>query len=109
MSYYEAFGNVIYWLDDVLWSKPFIIFVLLIGMYFFFGSGIFTLRHLGHIMKCTFGQVLKGTGTETERKEGQVSPFEAACIAIGGCVGSGNIAGVATAIATGGPGAVFLA
>ena len=107
MSYYEAFGNVIYWLDDVLWSYPFIIFVLLIGTYFFFGSGVFTLRHFGHIMHYTFGQVLNKTGSETKSGEGHVSPFEAACIAIGGCVGSGNIAGVATAIATGGPGAVF--
>lgn len=107
MNYYEAFGSVIYWLDDKLWSGPFIAFVLIVGIYFFLGSGIFTLRHFGHIMKNTFGQVLNKTGTETTRKEGQVSPFEAACIAIGGCVGSGNIAGIATAIATGGPGAVF--
>lgn len=41
------------------------------------------------------------------KKEGMISPFEAVCIAIGGCVGCGNIGGVASAIAVGGPGSIF--
>ena len=98
-------ADFIYWLDGFLWGKPFIVFTLLIGGYFFFRGGAFTVLHFPHILKHTLCSM---TSKEANNKEkGSVSPFEAACIAIGGCVGAGNIAGVATAIATGGPGSVF--
>ena len=110
MSFSELFAFVINWINDTLWSAPFLIFVIVIGAYFFFGSGLFTLRHFGHIMKYTFGNVIgknNKDSTEMKKAEGQISPFEAVCIAIGGCVGTGNIAGVASSIAVGGPGAIF--
>lgn len=53
-------------------------------------------------MKKTFGEI-----TKEASGEGTISPWEAATIAVGGAVGAGNIGGVATAIAVGGPGAVF--
>ncbi len=56
-------------------------------------------------MKHTFFAMIKPEAKE--KKEGSISPFEAACIAIGGCVGAGNLGGVATSITVGGPGAVF--
>ena len=57
------------------------------------------------MLKNTLGSL---TSKEANTKqEGRVSPFEAVCVAIGGCVGGANISGVATAVATGGPGAVF--
>lgn len=107
MNLYDLFAKTIFFLDDVLWSQPFIIFVLLMGVYFFFKSKFFTVVHFPHIFKYTFGGLFSKEGRERERKNGIISPWEAVCIAVGGCVGSGNIAGVATAIATGGPGAVF--
>ncbi|MDD5922090.1 MAG: sodium:alanine symporter family protein [Eubacteriales bacterium] len=108
MDYYQTFANVIYWIDDNFWGYPFIFFVLFVGAYYFFGSKLFTISHLNHIFHWTFGQVIsKEDSTEKQKAEGRVSPFEAACIAIGGCVGSGNIAGVASAIAVGGPGSVL--
>lgn len=107
MNLYDLFAKTIFFLDDVLWSQPFIIFVLLMGVYFFFKSKFFTIVHFPHIFKYTFGGLFSKEGRERERKKGIISPWEAVCIAVGGCVGSGNIAGVATAIATGGPGAVF--
>lgn len=98
-------ADVLNSIDSFLWGTPFTAFVLFIGAYFFIGSKFFTISHFGHIMKHTFGAMI-GKEANT-KKEGKISPFEAACIAIGGSVGCGNIAGVATAIAVGGPGAVF--
>lgn len=98
-------ADVLNSIDSFLWGTPFTVFVLFVGAYFFIGSKFFTLGHFSHIMKHTMGGMV-GKEANT-KKEGQVSPFEAACIAVGGSVGCGNIAGVATAIAVGGPGSVF--
>lgn len=101
------FADVIYWLADFLWGKPFIIFTLFIGFYFFLKSGLFTVVKFPYIFKNTFISMIKRDKEAVGKTEGAVSPVEAVCIAIGGCVGCGNIGGVATAIVTGGPGAVF--
>jgi len=101
----ESVANFIYNLDDILWGKPFLIFVLFIGLYFTVRSGFFPFVHFGHIMKNTLGSM---TSKEANtKKAGTITPFEAVCIAIGGCVGCGNIGGVASAIAVGGPGSIF--
>jgi AGCS family alanine or glycine:cation symporter len=68
------------------------------------GSGFFQFRFLGHILKNTFGKLL---GAEKASGKGVLNPLQAVSAAVGGAVGVGNIGGVATAIATGGPGAVF--
>lgn len=94
-------------IDSFLWGMPFLIFVIFIGLYFTVKSGLFTLTHINHIMKNTIGSVVGKNKEKQTTNKGQVSSFEAVCIAIGGCVGCGNIGGVATAIAVGGPGAVF--
>lgn len=100
-----SLGDIIYYLDGLVWGKPFLIFVFFISIYFTVRGKLFQVTHFGHIMKNTLGSM---TAKESrEKKEGTVSPFEAVCIAIGGCVGCGNIAGVASAIAVGGPGALF--
>ena len=92
-------------LNNFIWGAPFILFVMLIGLYFTARSGLFTFAHFGHVMKNTLGSL---TSKEARKKDDKsVSPFEAVCVAIGGCVGTANIAGVATAMATGGYGAVF--
>jgi AGCS family alanine or glycine:cation symporter len=91
-------------INRFIWGIPLIGIVLFVGVFFTVGSGFFQFRYLGHIMKKTFGSMLKrddGTG------KGVLNPFQAVSAAIGGAVGVGNIGGVATAIATGGPGAVF--
>lgn len=92
-------------LNDFLWGTPFILFVMLIGLYFTVKGGMFTFTHFGHIMKNTLGSLMSSEARKKDEKS--VSPFEAVCVAIGGCVGCANIAGVATAMATGGYGAVF--
>lgn len=98
-------ADVLNSIDSFLWGTPFTLFVLLIGAYFTIGSKFFTIGHFGHIMKHTMGSMVSKEANT--KQEGKISPFEAVCIAIGGSVGCGNIAGVATAIAVGGPGSVF--
>lgn len=90
-------------LNDFLWGPPLIILMLGAGFYFTARSGFFQFRHFHHIMKNTFGK-MKDKG---DSGEGILKPFEAICIAVGGTVGVSNIGGVATAIAVGGPGAIF--
>ena len=65
---------------------------------FFYSNEVLQVRHVGEMVKLTF----KG-----EKSEAGVSSFQALALSLSGRVGTGNIAGVATAVAFGGPGAVF--
>ncbi|EMR07758.1 Na+/alanine symporter [Bhargavaea cecembensis DSE10] len=91
-----------------LWGLPLIFTVLFVALYFTVGSKVFQILHLPHIFKATFGKVFsKGERERSKSEKGILTPFQAVSTAIGGSVGVGNIGGVATAIAVGGPGAVF--
>ncbi len=79
---------------------PMTIILLGIGLYIMFGLRFFPIRQLGSSFKGLF-KSRKGEG------EGEISPFAALSTALSGQVGTGNLAGVATAIALGGPGAIF--
>jgi AGCS family alanine or glycine:cation symporter len=96
--------EIIEQVSGFVWGTPLIGLVLFVGLLFTIGSGFFQFRFLGHIMKNTFGSMLK---PESASGKGVLNPLQAVSAAIGGAVGVGNIGGVATAIATGGPGAVF--
>lgn len=100
-----GFTDFLEWLGTQLWGMPFLVFTIVIGVYYVFATKAFSFVHIGHIFKSTFGTLRK---QESKNKsKGQVSPWEAVCIAVGGCVGTGNVSGVAAAIALGGPGALF--
>lgn len=98
---YDTLCNI----DDLLWDTPFLVMLIVCGIYLTIRSGFFSFLHFGHVLKNTFGSLFDNS--QHEKAKGRISPFEAMCVAIGGTVGTGNIAGVAAAIATGGPGAVF--
>ncbi|MDR1136661.1 MAG: amino acid carrier protein [Clostridiales Family XIII bacterium] len=91
-------------ITDFIWGLPLIGLVLCVGLLLSIGSGFFQFRHFGHIMKNTFGLMLNRDKNE---EKGLLKPFQAASAAVGSAVGVGNVGGVATAIAVGGPGAVF--
>ncbi|MCQ2561411.1 MAG: sodium:alanine symporter family protein [Clostridia bacterium] len=99
-----GFMDIIDALNAVLWGTPLIVLLLGTGILLTVGSGFFQFVHFGHIMKCTFGSLTKSNNKDGE---GSISAFEAASIAVGGAVGAGNISGVATAVAVGGPGSIF--
>ena len=94
------------WLNGILWGVPLIALMIITGLYFTIRSGFFQFRHFGWILKHTVGTLAQKDTKVTDDKK-VISPFEAICTAVGGTVGFGNIAGVATAVASGGPGAVL--
>lgn len=69
-------------------------------------TGFFPLRRCGTVARVTLGSLLPGRGKGRGKGDG-ISPFQAVSTALAGTLGTGNIAGVATAIVAGGPGAVF--
>ncbi|EFC90696.1 amino acid carrier protein [Dethiosulfovibrio peptidovorans DSM 11002] len=91
-------------LVDWVWGTPLIVMVLGSGVFFTLVSGCFQFRNGGYIFKNTVGQIFSG---KVDDGPGLLSPYEAVSVAIGSTIGVGNIGGVATAIAVGGPGAVF--
>jgi len=92
------FDYIIKTLNHVIWSPLFIILCIATGLYFTYKTNFLQIRYLKDMIKLLF--------TESSNNKG-VSPFQAFSMAIAGRVGTGNIAGVATAIAFGGPGAIF--
>ena len=86
-------------LNDIVWNPGLVVLLLLAGLYFSVRTRLVQVRRFGLMLRSLFGKK-KGDGQG-------ISSFEAFCIALSGRVGTGNIVGVATAIAFGGPGAVF--
>ena len=68
---------------------------------------VFQVTHIGHWLKNTIGSLFKKDVIRHSKEKGSISPFQALCTALAATVGTGNIAGVAAAIAVGGAGAVF--
>ena len=96
----------IYDFFDTLWGYPMLILLVGGGLYYGVRTGFFQIRCLPLIFRKTFGEMFK-KDKNTEKLEGSMTPFQALSTVLAGTVGSGNIAGVASAIAVGGPGALF--
>ena len=94
-------------LNDFIWGWFGIAILLGTGVFMSVLTKFFQVTHFGHWMKRTIGSLFhKGVSAHT-REKGSISQFQALCTALAATVGTGNIAGVAGAIAVGGPGAVF--
>ena len=89
--------------NDFVWGVPAIVCILGVGLYLSVRTGFVQLRKFGFAMKNTLGRIF----TKTKAADGAMTPFQAVCTALSATVGTGNISGVAGAIALGGPGAVF--
>lgn len=90
---------------EYLWGMPLVLIILFVGAFFTIRTGFFQFRFTKHIFKSSFNKLFSKSDDEDD---GTISALEALSIAAGATVGVGNIGGVATAIAVGGPGAVFL-
>lgn len=90
--------KVLQTIDDIIWNPALVGLLLLTGLYFSIRTGMVQVRRFKLMLRSLFG-----------KKEGNdgISSFQAFCLALSGRVGTGNIVGVAAAIAYGGPGAVF--
>ena len=90
-------------LNGFIWGIPAMTCIIGVGLYLAIRTGFLQIRKFGYAMKCTIGRIFK----KTTAADGTLTPFQAVCTALAATVGTGNIAGVAGAIAIGGPGAVF--
>lgn len=90
-------------LNDFIWGAPAMVCIIGVGLYLSCRCGFLQIRKFGYAMKYTIGRIFK----KEEASKGAITPFQAVCTALAATVGTGNIAGVAGAIAIGGPGAVF--
>ncbi|MBR5513039.1 MAG: alanine:cation symporter family protein [Ruminococcus sp.] len=93
------FEKIINKIDDIVWGVPLILLILC--------CGIFLTIRLRGVQFRKLGLALKYMMKEEEGGQGEVSSFGALCTALSATIGTGNIVGVATAIAAGGPGALF--
>lgn len=94
----EKVVNII---NDIVWSPALVILLVGAGLYFTIRTRCVQVRRLGMMARLLF---MKHDNSGTTKS---ISSFQAFCLSLSGRVGTGNIAGVATAIAIGGPGAVF--
>lgn len=89
-------------INSFVWGAPALVLILGVGLWLSIRSGFPQVRYFGKSVKRFFRSFTGG-----DVSDGTVSPFQALCTALAATVGTGNIAGVAGAIAIGGPGAIF--
>ena len=94
-----TFDSILEKIDNIVWGLPTIILILATGI-------LLTVRLKG-VQFSKLGRGFKTLFSKPEGGKGEVSPFAALCTALSATIGTGNIVGVATAIASGGPGALF--
>lgn len=92
-------------INSFVWGPVMIALLMGTGFYFTARSGFLQFRKFGYVLKKTVGTLF--SGKKQTKNGGAVTPFQALTTALAGTIGTGNIVGVATAITTGGPGAVF--
>ena len=89
--------------NSFVWGVPAMICIVSAGLLLSFRTRFLQFRKFGYTFRVTIGRIFQ----KKEASDGSITPFQAVCTALAATVGTGNIAGVAGAIAIGGPGAVF--
>ena len=89
--------------NSFIWGVPAMICIIGVGLYLSIRTNFLQIRKFPYAMKVTVGRMMR----KREASDGALTPFQAVCTALAATVGTGNVAGVAGAIAIGGPGAVF--
>ena len=92
--------------NDLVWGPPMLLLLVGVGVLISLRTRFIQFSRFGMMWRETMGSLFRKD--EKKRGEGDVSPFQALTVAMGGTVGVGNIAGVATAIAAGGNLAAYL-
>lgn len=99
MSVMDSINNILGKISDAVWGVPLIVLILAVGLLLTVRTGLVQVLHLPKALKYMLQNEKDG--------EGDVTSFGALCTALSATIGTGNIVGVATAIAGGGPGALF--
>lgn len=104
MNFFSNLEEVLKKIDGIVWGPPLLILLVGTGIYFTFKLNFIQMFKLPLAIKYLF---LNDDEKSDNEAKGEVSSFAALCTALSATIGTGNIVGVATAIATGGPGALF--
>ena len=99
----EIISSVNSAVNDFIWGVPAMICIIGVGLLLSIRTGFLQIRKVPYAIRETIGRMFH----KKEASDGAMTPFQAVCTALAATVGTGNIAGVAGAIAIGGPGAVF--
>lgn len=98
----ETLGNILESIDEVVWGPIMLVFLVGTGIFLTFKLNFLPWRKLPKALKMVFSPESR----KTDKGTGDISPFSALMTALAGTIGTGNIVGVATAMITGGPGAL---
>lgn len=100
LSTIESINNVV---NNFIWGVPAMICIIGVGLYLSIRTNFLQIRKFTYAIRVTLGRMFR----KRDATDGTMTPFQAVCTALAATVGTGNIAGVAGAIAIGGPGSVF--
>ncbi|MDP6993741.1 MAG: amino acid carrier protein, partial [Woeseiaceae bacterium] len=101
---YDLFLTVVTTVSDFMWGPWTMVFIAFVSVFLTVRARFFQVTRFGYILRNTFGAMFSRRGdTDPER----MTPFQATTTSLAGTVGMGNMAGVATALSIGGPGAIF--
>ena len=100
---YETISSINNALNSFIWGVPAMVCIIGVGLYLSIRTGFVQVRKFPYALKNTLGKIF----SKSSASDGALTPFQAVCTALAATIGTGNIAGVAGAIAIGGPGAVF--
>ncbi len=89
--------------NNFIWGVPAMVCIFGVGLYLSIRTNFLQIRKFSYSMRTTLGRIFR----KRDASDGAITPFQAVCTALAATVGTGNIAGVAGAIAIGGPGAIF--
>ena len=105
----QLIENVNSAVNNFVWGLPMLVLLVGTGILMTALTGFFQVSHIGHWFKHTLGGIFinKHVTAHTPGHDKQISQFQSLCTALAATIGTGNIAGVAAALATGGPGAIF--
>ena len=99
----EAIATINQAVNNFVWGIPAMVCIIGVGLLLSVRTGFLQIRKFPYAIRTTVGRMFR----KRDASDGAMTPFQAVCTALAGTVGTGNIAGVAGAIAIGGPGAVF--
>lgn len=101
---YDVFLALITRISDLIWGPWTMLFIAFVSVYLTVRTRFFQVARFSYILRNTFGRIFDRSGDSDKER---MTPFQATTTSLAGTVGMGNMAGVATALSLGGPGAIF--
>ena len=93
--------------NDYVWGIPMLCLILGTGVFYTIISKFYQVTHFKEVLSNTVNSIFKKSKNKTEQHKNALTQFQALTTALAATIGTGNIAGVATAIVVGGPGSIF--